>query len=403
MLLPSEPYRRLMFEFGLLSWFHFYVACCTSVAVLHGMASVHASQLRAAGLAVRRCSRCRSARRSSPAPDSCPARSRSSTRSSRCEARTSYSRTRSDPPSHGELLQLAAARGTAAARVLRVSRLARARARPKLYYAIAATIGLALLLDQLRLHYFGFFAFVTGGLLLLDDLASALDAGIVAPRSSRRSRSSLLRISRRCANGCSCSTPGATPSTGTPRLYLELQKLCAADPGLVLASTDDGNRVLFHSDCSVIANNFILRPEDARHIDEVRRLMRLDPGRDTAPTARREVRAAARRGLRRDQGRRRGAWPLVARSRMQLLARTVPPPGYEFVATVHWRLDDEAPTPSSRGSSRSCRTTRRPRVKLMTTHANPVGTQLVHEICPRTPLAERRSAGSARRSTHPLL
>ena len=29
-LLPSEPYRRLMFEFGLLSWFHFYIAVCTS-------------------------------------------------------------------------------------------------------------------------------------------------------------------------------------------------------------------------------------------------------------------------------------------------------------------------------------------------------------------------------------
>ena len=48
-LLPSEPYRRLMFEFGLLSWFHFYVAVCTSVAVgLHGVASVHAPQSRAA-------------------------------------------------------------------------------------------------------------------------------------------------------------------------------------------------------------------------------------------------------------------------------------------------------------------------------------------------------------------
>ena len=45
----------------------------------------------------------------------------------------------------------------------------------------------------------------------------------------------------------------------------------------MLTSTDDGNAVLFHSDCSVIANNFILRPEDARHIEEVSRLMRLSP------------------------------------------------------------------------------------------------------------------------------
>ena len=32
-LLPSEPYRQGMFEFGLLSWFHFYVAACTAATV----------------------------------------------------------------------------------------------------------------------------------------------------------------------------------------------------------------------------------------------------------------------------------------------------------------------------------------------------------------------------------
>jgi hypothetical protein len=31
-LVPSEPYRLGMFEYGLLSWFHFYVAICTGAA-----------------------------------------------------------------------------------------------------------------------------------------------------------------------------------------------------------------------------------------------------------------------------------------------------------------------------------------------------------------------------------
>jgi hypothetical protein len=35
--------------------------------------------------------------------------------------------------------------------------------------------------------------------------------------------------------------------------------------------------VLFHTECSVIANNFILRPSDEAHINEVSRLMRLPP------------------------------------------------------------------------------------------------------------------------------
>ena len=33
-VLPSEPFRQGMFEFGLLSWFHLYAAACTSVVLL---------------------------------------------------------------------------------------------------------------------------------------------------------------------------------------------------------------------------------------------------------------------------------------------------------------------------------------------------------------------------------
>ena len=53
-------------------------------------------------------------------------------------------------------------------------RVLREREPGRLYYAVAATFGLALLLDQFRLHYFGFFAMVTGGLLLLDELRARL-------------------------------------------------------------------------------------------------------------------------------------------------------------------------------------------------------------------------------------
>jgi hypothetical protein len=66
-------------------------------------------------------------------------------------------------------------------------------------------------------------------------------------------------------------------------LFLDLGRLCAEDPGVVLASAEDGSAILFHSECSVIANNFILRAEDKVHIDEVDRLLRLSPA---------EVRAA---------------------------------------------------------------------------------------------------------------
>ena len=61
------------------------------------------------------------------------------------------------------------------------------------------------------------------------------------------------------------------------RLYLELERFCAAEPGVVLANADDGSAVLFHTECSVIANNFILRPADTAHIEEVYRLLRSTP------------------------------------------------------------------------------------------------------------------------------
>ena len=60
-------------------------------------------------------------------------------------------------------------------------------------------------------------------------------------------------------------------------LFLELQKLCAENPGTVLAGTNDGSPILFHTECGVIANNFILRNEDKAHIDEISRLMGLTP------------------------------------------------------------------------------------------------------------------------------
>ena len=135
--------------------------------------------------------------------------------------------------------------------------------------------------------------------------------------------------------------PGSDPEYGNVLpLHNELGKQCAADPGVVLASTDDGNGVLFHSECSVIANNFILSPEDARHIDEVRRLMQLDPAeiRQQRPDVK-YVLLHVRDFIEVKDG----AVVLAASSpiAMQLLASTVPPPGYELLATVRVRMDEQ--------------------------------------------------------------
>jgi hypothetical protein len=148
----------------------------------------------------------------------------------------------------------------------------------RLYYAVVVTFGLALLLDQYRLHYFGFFGLVTGGLLLVDELRVRLQwhrgltfvlsfaALALAYQPALRERLFIIYA------------PGAdTEYASAFAIFLDLGTLCGQDPGVVLASADDGSAILFHSECSVIANNFILRRSDEAHIQEIDRLMRLSP------------------------------------------------------------------------------------------------------------------------------
>ena len=154
-------------------------------------------------------------------------------------------------------------------------RVFREREPARLYYAVAATFGLALLLDQFRLHYFGFFAMVTGGCCCSTSLRARLRwhrgvtfvavfaAVALAYQPALRERLFLFHA------------PGSDPEYGNVLpLLIELGKQCAARPRRRAREHRRRQRRAVHSDCSVIANNFILRPEDARHIDEVSRLMR---------------------------------------------------------------------------------------------------------------------------------
>jgi len=63
----------------------------------------------------------------------------------------------------------------------------------------------------------------------------------------------------------------------TAEVYAPLAELCRRAPGVVLASPDDANYVRYHTDCPVIANNFLLTPQHEAKIREVRELMALAP------------------------------------------------------------------------------------------------------------------------------
>jgi hypothetical protein len=73
-------------------------------------------------------------------------------------------------------------------------------------------------------------------------------------------------------------SPGIDPEyASTQPLYLRLAKECASNPGIVLANMSDGNPILFHTDCSVITNTFIVSRADDEHLRRAGRLFNTPP------------------------------------------------------------------------------------------------------------------------------
>src|SRR5690606_39112788 len=58
----------------------------------------------------------------------------------------------------------------------------------------------------------------------------------------------------------------------TRKLYPKFAEQCARAPGAVLAPADDGHYVRFHTNCSVIANNFLLTAQQVEKLRELKRL-----------------------------------------------------------------------------------------------------------------------------------
>ena len=275
-LLPSEPYRRFMFEFGLLSWFHFYVALCTAgVLAFMGWQPATARGFAAlAGLAALLAAPLAQQVLSGAGFLSGSFSILSEIREVQSPLQVARSDGAVEAASYYSWLLLAAP----ALLAFYAWRTLRERAPERLYYALAVVFGLAMLLSQQRLQYFGFFAFVTAGLAVVDELrkrqlwhrgatfVAAFAVLVLAYQPALRERLFVVYA------------PGADAAYASAyAIFLDLSRLCAEDPGVVLASPDDGNAILFHSDCSIIANNFILRPADQAHIDEVHRLLRLAP------------------------------------------------------------------------------------------------------------------------------
>jgi hypothetical protein len=276
-VLPSEPFRQGLFEFGLLSWFHLYAAVCTSIVLvfigwrdydkkslltLAGVCTLLAVPLlgqliHGAAFLSRDISMLENV----------------------IEAMSPFVlffdkfgplRTVAQ---YSWLLLLAPP-----LLVYYLLCIFRRSSHRDLFFAVMTVFGLAFLMMQFRFNYFGLFSLIVGSLLAAQRLSERLHwqpvlvfVGLLASLLVAYQPPLRQHLFAVYALGAAPLYERARP------LFLELAERCEQEPGVILAHENDGNYLLFHTECSVISNNFMLTPEDERKIEQIGKMMRLSP------------------------------------------------------------------------------------------------------------------------------
>lgn len=146
----------------------------------------------------------------------------------------------------------------------------------QVFFACAAACGLVLLLTQFRLHVFGYWALLIGALVLLNDS--------VARRLRAVAAVAALAVVALAIQPTMKYQHFKIPPAGMSEYYAlalpllrKLANECEQHPGVVLAYSEDGHPVRYHTDCSVIVNNFLLTPLHGSKLLESQRLLDMTP------------------------------------------------------------------------------------------------------------------------------
>lgn len=147
-----------------------------------------------------------------------------------------------------------------------------------IYFAVATVFGLTLLAIQFRLHYFGSFALLLGWAVLINERteiatrkpAAILFAGVVVFAGAF-----YAGINNKVFIRYPLGLDAAYEDTFT--LFADLEKACAKNPGVVFADNNFGHYIRYHTECSVITNNFLMTPQHEDKIHKMHSLMRLSP------------------------------------------------------------------------------------------------------------------------------
>jgi hypothetical protein len=145
-------------------------------------------------------------------------------------------------------------------------------------YAVFSVFGLSLMLLQYRLNYYGLVFMLCGGFYLLQRVPKIRNAGRVAVAAV-----ALIVFAVSFQPPLRGALFNKYPLAGdhlyetTRPLLLRLEEQCASEPGIVLAASQFGHYIRYHTDCSVVANNFLLTELQSRKVQEVNFLFSVPP------------------------------------------------------------------------------------------------------------------------------
>ena len=274
-LLPSETFRNFRFEYATHSWFHLYIAVCSSIAVFafaRLQRSMKAMALMATtGVLLVSPLIVEIVYGMSFLGGHTVQLDRIAEVQSPFELYSRFGRSLEVTRHYSWLIVL-----TPLLIVAYGWRAATMRSSRQVFFACAVVFGLVLLLAQFRLHIFGFWALLISPLVLLHDfvprrhltVAAVAALAVVAVAFQPTMRNQHFRI----------PPAGLTKDYAATRsLYPLLAEECRQRPGVVLSYSDEGHPIRYHTDCSVIVNNFLLTPLHGRKVLESNRLLDMTP------------------------------------------------------------------------------------------------------------------------------
>jgi hypothetical protein len=270
-LIPSLPFRLGRFEFYTLSWFHLYVVVCTALFI-GLMAWTTTTRNRVVGLAVLAIALLLPLLNAIGLAHAFLAGSPELLKNIQ-EMQSPLRLALSDGASfvtrfYSFLIWLAPVTF-----ILCAVQCWRERQRPRLFFWVSAVAGLTLLALQLRLHYFGGFALYLPWLVLIQDYIAR------HPQAQRRTLLVVtLLLLLAFVPQIRYTLIAPIPRAGDASfeqihpLLLVLREACAKNPGVVLADNNAGHHIRYYTECSVIANNFLLTEQQFAKAAEARQL-----------------------------------------------------------------------------------------------------------------------------------